>query len=82
MKKPTCSICGAVIIAPLSTHPLATEWVCLKCSGASLSDFDGCDGDTETALEVYARDECIFNYCDAPDICKPQGRCRHARGER
>lgn len=28
--------------------------------------------------EIYSRPECIFNYCDAPDECKPQGACRHA----
>lgn len=31
------------------------------------------------AGNVYARDECIFNYCDAPNICKLADKCRHSR---
>lgn len=34
-----CSNCDAEIVAPLLiAHPDA-DWVCLECSGASLSDF-------------------------------------------
>lgn len=28
-------------------------------------------------VEIYSRDECLFNYCDAPHICKVQDKCRH-----
>jgi 6-pyruvoyltetrahydropterin/6-carboxytetrahydropterin synthase len=33
----------------------------------------------ESGAEVYSRPECIFNYCDAPDACKAQGKCRNPR---
>jgi len=28
-------------------------------------------------VEVYARPECPFNYCDDPDDCKRLGKCHH-----
>lgn len=28
-------------------------------------------------VDVYARPECCFAYCDAPEVCKPSDACRH-----
>lgn len=33
--------------------------------------------DTVQPIPVYTREECIFNYCDAPAECKPAEKCRH-----
>lgn len=30
------------------------------------------------AIEVYARDECIFNYCPNPEVCRAEG-CQSPR---
>lgn len=39
MKTPKCSECGVEIVAPLSEIIPGADWICLECSGASLSDF-------------------------------------------
>jgi len=27
--------------------------------------------------EVYSRDECVFEYCSAPEICREKEKCQH-----
>jgi len=39
-RQPKCDNCGAEIIEVLTDAPGATGYLCLECSGASLSDFD------------------------------------------
>lgn len=36
---PECSECGAEIVVALSVVDGFAPWLCLECSGASLSDF-------------------------------------------
>ncbi|MDE1179486.1 hypothetical protein [Paraburkholderia sp.] len=28
-------------------------------------------------IDIYSRDECVYNYCAAPSICKNSDRCQH-----
>ena len=28
-------------------------------------------------IEVYSRDECVFEYCSAPGICRDKEKCQH-----
>lgn len=37
---PTCSNCGAEIVAPLLVVDGFAPWLCLECSGATLADFN------------------------------------------
>lgn len=30
------------------------------------------------AAGIYSRDECPFNYCDNPEVCKSLNRCHYA----
>lgn len=39
MRTPKCKVCGAEIISPLSEVMAGADWLCLECSGATLSDF-------------------------------------------
>lgn len=44
-KNPKCEFCGVEIVAPISISIVpTTEWVCLECSGANLSDFEDYEG--------------------------------------
>jgi len=31
----------------------------------------------DKSVEVYSREECPFNYCDNPSLCKSMNLCRH-----
>jgi hypothetical protein len=35
------------------------------------------DGRLKGTSPLYVRQECPFQYCAAPDICKPMNKCRH-----
>ena len=35
------------------------------------------DSEGEEKIEVYSRDECVFEYCSAPEICRNKEKCQH-----
>ena len=69
MKQPRCSECKAEISIPLTDVIPGADWLCLECSGASLSDFDmeecGTCGDLRRISDNGHVEECQ-NYGD-PD---------------
>ncbi len=35
------------------------------------------DSEGEEKVEVYSREECVFEYCSAPEICRSKEKCQH-----
>jgi hypothetical protein len=62
---PRCSECKAEIVEALHDPIPGADWICLDCSGASLSDFDGGEGWCRECGERYEVNLRLNDgYCD------------------
>lgn len=58
--------------------PEEFEWNFRNRAAIILKNRDKLEADiAEAKTKVYSRTECVFCYCDAPDICQPADQCRY-----
>lgn len=48
---------------------------CPKCHRYDLNNRIMLNTSRRVEPKIYSRDECAFNYCPSPDMCKEQDRC-------
>jgi hypothetical protein len=48
---------------------------CSECHKFDSQDRLMLNGNRKKEPEVYSRDECVFNYCASPELCKEKNSC-------
>jgi hypothetical protein len=59
-RQPRCENCGAVIVAVLSDVGDTNGFLCLRCSGATLADFDDDDIDRLMIEDLDAKSDRLW----------------------